>query len=59
VWSVAVTAARDGVVAGSRREVARIQGGGPVSLRLGPDGDLYVAVLPGRIVRLAPAASGP
>jgi sugar lactone lactonase YvrE len=54
VWSVALNAARDGVVEGSRRDVASIEGGAPVSLRLGPDGNLYVAVLPGRIVRLAP-----
>jgi hypothetical protein len=25
-----------------------------VSIRPGPDGDLYVAVLPGRVVRLSP-----
>ena len=31
-----------------------IEGGAPVSMRLGPDGDVYVAVLPGRIVKLAP-----
>jgi glucose/arabinose dehydrogenase len=55
IWSVAVTAARDGVVAGSRRELARVAGGSPVSLRPGPDGDVYVAVLPGRVVRLGPA----
>jgi len=58
LFSVAVDPARASLVAGSRREVAQVQGGGPVSLRLGPDGDLYVAVLPGRIARLAPAAPG-
>ncbi len=56
VWSVAVDAARSSVVAGSRREVARVERGIPVSLRLGPEGDLYIAVLPGRVAKLAPAA---
>ncbi len=55
MWSVAVDGARSTVVPGSRREVARVAGGIPVSLRLGPDGDLYVAVLPGRVARLSPA----
>ncbi len=58
LWSVAVDAARTAVVPGSRRDVVQVQGGSPVSLRLGPDGNLYVAVLPGRIARLAPSASG-
>jgi len=52
VWSLAVTPARDGVVQGSRREIAQVQGGIPVSLKLGPDGEPYVAVLPGRVVRI-------
>jgi len=56
LWSVAVDAARSSVVAGSRREVARVERGIPVSLRLGPEGDLYIAVLPGRVAKLAPAA---
>ncbi len=56
IWTLAPTAARDGVVPGSRREVARLPAGSmPVSLRLGPDGDVYVAVLPGRVLRLSPA----
>lgn len=55
VWTLEVDAARTGVVAGSRREVGRISGGGPVSLRVGPDGDVYAAVLPGRVVRISPA----
>jgi glucose/arabinose dehydrogenase len=54
VWSVALTASRDGVVPGSRREIARVVDGGVVSLKVGPDGDLFGAVLPGRIVRVAP-----
>jgi glucose/arabinose dehydrogenase len=56
LWSLAVDATRAAVVPGSRRDVVRVTSGSPVSLRLGPDGDLYVAVLPGRIVKLAPAA---
>ena len=55
VWTLEPDAARTGVVPGSRREVGRISGGGPVSLRVGPDGDVYVAVLPGRVVRISPA----
>lgn len=58
LWSLGVDAARTSVVPGSRRQVAQVQGGIPVSLRLGPEGDLYVAILPGRIARLAPAAPG-
>jgi len=54
VWTLEVDAARTGVVPGSRREVGRITGGGPVSLRVGPDGDVYAAVLPGRVVRISP-----
>src|SRR6266568_4363192 len=54
VWSVAVSADRLSVQTGSRREVVRVGSGAPVSLRLGPEGDLYIAVLPGRIVKLAP-----
>ncbi len=58
VWSVAVSADRLSVQPGSRREVVRVGSGAPVSLRLGPEGDLYIAVLPGRIVKLAPASGG-
>lgn len=54
IWSLDLNAARTGVLSGSRREVGRIEGGAPVSMRLGPDGDVYVAVLPGRVVKLAP-----
>lgn len=54
VWSLRLTADRRGVVAGSRREVGTI-GGSPVSIRPGPDGLLYVAVLSGRVVRIGPA----
>jgi glucose/arabinose dehydrogenase len=55
LWSVAVDASRTTVLAGSRRDVALLAGGAPVSMRVGPDGDLYVAVLPGRVVKLGAA----
>jgi glucose/arabinose dehydrogenase len=55
LWTLEVDAARTGVVPGSRREVGRIRGGAPVSLRVGPDGDVYAAILPGRVVRISPA----
>ncbi|MCM2332418.1 MAG: PQQ-dependent sugar dehydrogenase [Anaeromyxobacteraceae bacterium] len=54
IWTLEPDAARTGVVPGSRREVARIAGG-PVSLRVGPDGDVYAAVISGRVARLSPA----
>jgi glucose/arabinose dehydrogenase len=54
VWSIAVTPARDGLVQGTRRELARVQSGLPVSVRLGPDGEPYVAVFPGKVVRIGP-----
>ncbi len=61
IWSLPVNAARDGVLAGGRREdFAEITSGSPVSIRGGPDGALYIAVLgtgaaaTGRIVRIAP-----
>jgi glucose/arabinose dehydrogenase len=55
LWTLDVNAARDGVVPGSRRDVAQLPGGqAPVALRVGPDGDVYVAVLPGRVLRISP-----
>jgi glucose/arabinose dehydrogenase len=54
LWTLTPNAARDGVLPGSRREIGRMQGM-PVSLRVGPDGLAYVAILPGRIARVAPA----
>jgi glucose/arabinose dehydrogenase len=57
VWSVALDPSRRSVVAGSRRELIRLQDGIPVSLRLGPDGDLYIAVLPGRVAKLGPSSA--
>jgi glucose/arabinose dehydrogenase len=53
VWSLELTADRRGVVPGSRREIA-IAAGAPVSLRVGPEGDVYVAILPGEILRISP-----
>ncbi len=54
IWSLAVDGSRTGVIAGSRREEARTSGGTPVSLRLGPDGDVYLALFPGRVAKLGP-----
>jgi glucose/arabinose dehydrogenase len=51
VWTLTPDAARTGVVPGSRREVGRIAGM-PVSMRVGPDGLVYVAAFgAGSIVR--------
>ena len=55
LWTLDVSAARDGVVPGSRRDVAQLPAGqAPVALRVGPDGDVYVAVLPGKVLRISP-----
>jgi glucose/arabinose dehydrogenase len=54
LYSVKVNAARDGVVPSSRTSLGRVDGGIPVSFQVGPDGDLYIAMLPGRIVKIAP-----
>ena len=53
LWTLQLTPTRDGVVAGSRQDLGRVRGM-PVSLRSGPDGDLFIAVLPGRLLRLSP-----
>ena len=55
LWSIELTADRRGVVPGTRREIA-VARGMPVSLRVGPEGDVYVAVLPGEILRISPAS---
>jgi glucose/arabinose dehydrogenase len=52
IWSVAVDAARSAIVPGTRREIARVPDGAPVSLREGPEGEPYVVILPGRVARL-------
>ena len=54
LWTVQPTAARDGIVKGSRKQIGKLAGAVPVSIRGGPDGNLYIAALPGRIIRLAP-----
>jgi MYXO-CTERM domain-containing protein len=59
VWFLKVNAARDGVAGpGARMPFSSIRGGGPVSFQVGPDGNLYVAVIPfsgaGRIIRFTP-----
>lgn len=54
LWSVQVNATRNGIVAGSRQDFGTVTGG-PVSMRTGPDGALYVASLGGgRIARFVP-----
>jgi glucose/arabinose dehydrogenase len=56
LWIVQLTADRRGVVQGSRRALGAAPGS-PVSIRTGPDGDLYVAILSGQILRISPPAS--
>jgi glucose/arabinose dehydrogenase len=56
IWSLRLNAARDGVAAGPaspRADLASISGT-PTAIRLGPDGAAYVAVLGGRVARIAP-----
>jgi glucose/arabinose dehydrogenase len=57
VWLLTPTAARDAVT-GVREDFATITGT-PVAFHTGPDGALYVAVLGGRIVRIAPTSPEP
>jgi glucose/arabinose dehydrogenase len=52
LWTLQLTADRRGVVAGSRREIAQVAA--PVSIRAGPDGDVYVALLSGKVIRISP-----
>jgi len=57
LFALRVTPARDSIVPHSREDLGRFTDGIPVSIHLGPDGDLYLAVFPGhdgKIVRLAP-----
>jgi hypothetical protein len=53
IWSIELTPDRRGVVSSSRRVIARPDGL-PVSLRVGPEGDVWVAVLPGEVLRISP-----
>ncbi len=54
MWTLQPNTARDGIVAGSRKDFGSVSGG-PVSMRTGPDGALYVASLGGgKISRFAP-----
>lgn len=56
LWTLRVNPARDGVIAGSREDLGRLAGI-PVSIHLGPNGDVYLAVFPGgtgRIIKIAP-----
>lgn len=52
LWTVDVTAGRDGVVAGSQKDFGNVAGA--VSIRTGPDGALYVASYGGRIIKFEP-----
>jgi glucose/arabinose dehydrogenase len=53
VWAITPNGTRTGIV-GARQDFATIDGG-PVTLRTGPDGALYIASIGlGRIVRIAP-----
>ena len=54
IWTVDVNAARDGIVPKSRAAFATVTSGAPVSMRIGPDGALYIAVYTSRIARIAP-----
>jgi hypothetical protein len=54
MWTLQPNAARDGVVTGSRKKIGSLAGSVPVSIRIGPDNNLYIAALPGRIVQIAP-----
>jgi glucose/arabinose dehydrogenase len=54
LWTLVPNGTRDGIV-GGRADFATIDGA-PVAIRTGNDGALYVAVLPDRIVRIAPIA---
>jgi glucose/arabinose dehydrogenase len=56
LWTVRLDAQRRAVLPGTRVEVGKLSGG-PVSLRTGPEGDLYAVVLAGQVVRISPAAS--
>jgi glucose/arabinose dehydrogenase len=53
VFTLRLDGARTGVVPGSRRDMGTLAGG-PVSIRLGPDGLVYAAVIGGRVVRISP-----
>lgn len=54
IWSIQLTPDRRGVVQGSRKTIAHTDGS-PVSFRTGPDGDLFVALLSGQVLRISPA----
>jgi glucose/arabinose dehydrogenase len=57
IWSLQPTPARDGIVKGSRKQLGQLDGSVAVTFRGGPDGALYIAALPGRIIRLAPKST--
>lgn len=57
LWTVQPTPARDGIVAGSQKDFGLVAG--PVSLRSGPDGALYIASYAGRIIKFEPKTKVP
>jgi MYXO-CTERM domain-containing protein len=52
LWTIQPTPARDGVVMGSRKDFGSVNG--PLSIRPGPDGALYVASIAGRLIKFEP-----
>jgi MYXO-CTERM domain-containing protein len=54
MWSLQPTPARDAIEPRSRKDFAAFTSGPPVAMRVGPDGDLYVALHTDRIVRVGP-----
>jgi glucose/arabinose dehydrogenase len=54
LWTLQLTGDRTGVIAGSRQALAA-PGGSPVSIRTGPDGDLWVVLYEGSVLRLSPS----
>jgi aldose sugar dehydrogenase len=57
LWSLPLNAARD-APAGPRADFGLIEGGVPVAFHAGPDGNLYIGVYGGRIVKLAATSPG-
>jgi glucose/arabinose dehydrogenase len=56
LWTVRLDPARQAVLPGTRVEIGSLPGG-PVSLRPGPEGDVYAVVIAGQVVRISPAGS--
>jgi glucose/arabinose dehydrogenase len=56
LWTLSLDAERRAVLPGTRVEIGRLAGG-PVSLRTGPEGDVYAVVFAGQVVRISPAGA--